>query len=134
MRSDTQSVTIAATPEEVVDFVADPVNLPKWAIGFAQKVRNENDSWIVTTPQGDVTVQIDADRDRGIVDYVMSPAPGVELTAHSRALPNEDGAEYVFTQFQAPGMPDEVYEGQIEALGQEFDVLKSLVEIECPTG
>lgn len=104
MRSDTQSVTIATTPEEVIDFVADPENLPKWATGFAQSIRRENDHWMVTTPQGDVTVQIETDPDRGIVDYVMSPAPGVTLTltAYSRVLPNEDGAEYVFTQFQAP--------------------------------
>lgn len=61
MRSDTQSVTIATTPEEVIDFVADPENLPKWATGFAQSIRRENDHWMVTTPQGDVTVQIETD-------------------------------------------------------------------------
>lgn len=134
MRSSTESVTIAATPEEVVTFVADPENLPKWAIGFARSIRRENDSWIVTTPQGDVTVQICTDSDQSIVDFVMSPAPGVTVTAYSRVLPNEEGAEYVFTQFQTAGMADEIFEGQIEALGHEFNVLKSLLEVQCPTG
>lgn len=132
MRTDTQSVTIAATPERVLDFVADPESLPKWAIGFAQSVRRTDEGqWIVTSPQGDVGIRVDVDRERGTVDYVMSPAPGVELTAFSRVLPNDSGAEFVFTQFQPAGMPDAVFEGQVQSLGHEFNVLRSLLEVAC---
>lgn len=135
MRTDTQTVMIAAPAEKVINFLADPENLPRWAIGFAQDIRRgDGGDWIVTTPHGELTVRIKADQDRGIVDYLMNPAPGVESTAYSRVMPNEQGAELVFTQFQAPGMPDEVAEGQIEALTHEFNVLKSLLEVQCPTG
>ncbi len=41
MRTSTQSITIKATPGNVFAFVADPENLPKWAIGFAKKIRQQ---------------------------------------------------------------------------------------------
>lgn len=128
MRVNTQSITVAAPPEKVLQFVADPANLPEWAVGFAQEIRHEDGQWIVTSPQGDVGLRVDVDRARGIVDYAMSPGPGVEVTAFSRVLPNEHGSEYVFTQFQPPATTDEDFDGQIEALGQELQVLQGLLE------
>jgi hypothetical protein len=44
MRADTQTITIQAPPDDVVSFVADGSNMPRWAIGFAKSV----------TPNGDV--------------------------------------------------------------------------------
>ena len=49
-----------------------------------------------------------------MIDYHLTPAPGVEAVAYSRLVPNGAGVEYVFTQFQAPGMPDEVFAGQVQ--------------------
>ncbi len=39
MRSDTRTVAIDARPEDVLAFVGDGANLPRWAIGFAKAVR-----------------------------------------------------------------------------------------------
>src|SRR5205823_4635688 len=39
-----------------------------------------------------------------------------------------DGAAYVFTQFQTPGMPDDVFTGQVHALREELLILKALLE------
>jgi uncharacterized protein YndB with AHSA1/START domain len=65
MRSDTQNVMIAATPEQVFAFVADGANLPRWAIGFAKSVRNAPSGWIVGTAQGgEVPTTIAADSAR----------------------------------------------------------------------
>ena len=36
MRSDTRTVTIGARPDDVLVFVGDGANLPRWAIGFAR--------------------------------------------------------------------------------------------------
>ena len=51
MRSDTQTVTIDADPKDVLAFVANPENLPRWAIGFAKSVRRDAGHWLVTTGQ-----------------------------------------------------------------------------------
>ncbi len=66
----------------------------------------------------------------------MRPAPGAEAVASSRVIPaGPDAAAYVFTQFQAPAMTDEVFEGQVRALRDELVVLKSLLaaRASCPT-
>ena len=56
------------------------------------------------------------------------------MAAFSRVLPNAAGAEYVFTQFQFDGMPPEVFEGQVRALTEELNVLRSLIaaSLACP--
>ena len=133
MRTSTQSIAIDAPAEEVFDFVADLEKLPKWAIGFAKAIRSENGRWLVTTGNGEeIAIRAVTNPQFGVVDYHMSPAPGVEFPAVSRVVPNGGGAEYVFTMFQLPGMPDEVFEQQIAELGRELVVLKANVESACP--
>lgn len=134
MRTSTQSVTIESAPEHVFEFVADPANLPKWAIGFCKQIRQEEDgTWIVTTGSGDeIAIRTASSPELGVVDSYMSPAPGVEVPAATRVVPNGVGAEYVFTMFQPPGMPDEVFEQQIAELGRELVVLKAHLESACP--
>ena len=132
MRSNTQSISIEAAPRKVLDLVADARNLPRWAVGFARSVRQEGERWIVATGTGELALRIRADERSGVVDFVMEPAPGVEAVAASRVVPRGPASEYVFTQFQAPGMPDEAFQKSVEALGHELRVLKALAEVECP--
>jgi len=132
MRADTKTIGIHAKPQQVVDFLADPMNLPRWAVGFAKGVRRDGDRWIVTTGSGEMGVRIVAERGLGVVDSFMSPAPGVEGLAASRVVPAGDGVEYVFTQFQAPDMPDNVFAKNVQAIAHKLTVLKALLEIECP--
>jgi hypothetical protein len=132
MRADTKTTAIHAKPKQVIDFLADPQNLPRWAVGFAKSVRREGDRWIVTTGSGEMGIRIVAEPNFGVVDFYMSPAPGVEGLAASRVIPTLDGVEYVFTQFQAPDMPDDVFTKSIQALVRELSVLKALLEVECP--
>ena len=132
MRSDTQSVTIAAAPEQVLTFVADGANLPRWAIGFAKSARPDGSGWIVGTAQGEVPTAIAADERTGTVDFRMEPAPGQVATAYARVVPNGEGAEFMFTQFQQPGVPDEVFGQLVAAVGHELVALKALLEVECP--
>jgi len=132
MKSNTQAVSIEATASRVFDLVADPENLPRWAVGFARSVRRDGDRWIVITGSGEVGLEIRGDRATGTVDFHLEPAPGVEALAASRIIPRGTKSEFVFTQFQPPGMPDESFRASVEALGHELRVLKALAEVECP--
>jgi hypothetical protein len=134
MRSDTQSIMIEAEPRQVHRFVADPANLPRWAVGFAQAVRQRDGRWMVQTAAGEMPVDVAADAVSGVVDFGMEPAPGVSATAYSRVVPAGDGAVYTFTQLQPDGMPDEVFDAQVRALGHELVALKAVLEVECPIG
>lgn len=132
--SDTRTITIAAPARQVFDFVTDGRNLPRWAIGFAREVRAAGENrWIVTTGQGTtVDVEIVSDPHAGTVDFHMLPAPGITALACARILPNGVGSEFLFTQFQTPGMEDEIFKAQVEAVRHELVALKALLEVSCP--
>ena len=132
MRADTQTVSIEAPAHEVVTFLGDPANLTRWAVGFAKAVHETPGGWMVQTGSGEMGVRIDADSHRGTVDFWMSPAPGVELLAPSRVVSRGSASEFVFTQFQTPGMSDEAFASSVDTLKHELIVLKALLEVECP--
>lgn len=134
MRSNTQQVTIDVDHRHVFAFLADPGNLPKWAVGFCRAIRRDEDRWIAQTSQGDVAIRYVTDPDLGIIDFHIFLGPETEVTAFSRVLPNGDGSEYVFTQFQPSGMPDAVFEAQVRALTEELVVLRALMHAQaaCP--
>jgi hypothetical protein len=132
VRSDTQTITIAVEPNAVIAFVGDGNNLPRWAIGFAKSVRPSGSGWLVTTGQGEVATTIDVGDSTGTVDFHMKPAQGTEATAYTRVVPNGEGSEFIFTQMQQPGVPDELFDQLVAAVGHELVALKALLEVECP--
>ena len=136
MHADTQTITLPVSSEEAFAFLAEPENLPRWAVGFARGIRREVDHWIVQTAQGEVPIRVVSDVVRGTIDFEMRMAPGQEAVAYSRVVPNGSGAEYVFTQFQLPGMADEVFAAQRAALAEELAILPILfrAQVACPVG
>lgn len=132
MRADTKSISIEAEPRRVFQFVADPAHLPRWAVGFAKAVRRDGERWCVTTGTGETWVRVRTDAATGVVDFVMTPAPGIEVVASSRVLARGAASEYVFTQMQPVGMPDEEFARSAAAVGHELTVLKALLEVDCP--
>ena len=127
-RSDTRTISIDASPEDLFTFVADPHNLPQWAVGFCRSIRlDDNDRWIATTPSGEIPISFECNAEVRTIDYRFAVAPGLEATAFSRIVPNASGCEYAFTQFQAQGMPDEVFEAQVQALVEELRVLQGVM-------
>jgi hypothetical protein len=128
MNAHTSTITIKAPPKAVVEFVANPENLPKWAVVFCRSLRREGSRWIVTTPEGDMAIRYESDAKTGVIDMYVTVSPGVESAAFTRVLANGEGAEYVFTFFQPPGLPDEDFRSQTEALKKELGVLQRLLE------
>lgn len=129
LRSDTRAVTIDAPPDAVFAFVADPANLPAWAVGFCHAIRSDTagDRWVVTTAHGEVPIRYVTDGRAGTIDFYLSVAAGSEVAAFSRVVPNGLGTDYIFTQFQSVGMPDEAFDTQVRALVEELQVLRGLM-------
>jgi hypothetical protein len=93
MRAHTTSIEIESRPATAFAFVADGGRLPVWAIGFAKAVEPDGDLWLVTLASGErVPLRIDSDVRTGVVDFVMFPAPDVEVPAHTRVVPHAGGA------------------------------------------
>lgn len=105
-QSRTFSVTIAAPADRVYAFASDPRHLPAWAPGLCTAVRPDGDGWIVTTPHGDLALHFAPRNDYGVLDHVVTVAPGVNVVVPMRVVANGDGAEVIFTLFRMPGMDD----------------------------
>jgi len=74
-------------------------------------------------------------RDRGLVDEAYQGARRIRHRQLADALREhrlEHATEYVFTQVQPPGMPDEAFARSVVAVVHELTVLKALLEIDCP--
>jgi hypothetical protein len=133
MRTHTTSVEIESAPEHTFAFVADGGKLPLWAIGFAKVVEPDGDRWLVTLASGErLALRVDSDAATGVVDYVMLPAPDIEVPAHTRVVPRAGGTLYMFSMHQTPDTPDDVFEAQVMELERELTVLKARLESACP--
>jgi len=68
MNIQTLTVTVSAPREVVFNFFADIENLPKWAVGYCERVTLQRGGWWALTAEGDQTVAIDINADSGVVD------------------------------------------------------------------
>ncbi len=133
MRTHTTSIEIGTSAANAFAFVADGSKLPLWAIGFAKAIERDGERWQVTLASGDrLPLRIDTDPATGVVDYVMLPAPDVEVPAHTRVMPHADGTLFAFSMHQTPDIPDDVFDAQVAELERELTVLKAHLETACP--
>jgi hypothetical protein len=126
-RSSTQSISIDAPPEVVLDLVADPAALPRWARAFARAARPAGgDQWLIDTGHGEARVRVLVSREHGTVDFLLD---GGKAIAYSRVVPNGEGAEYMFTRFFGDSMPDVEVAEQRAVVAVELQTVRALCEI-----
>jgi hypothetical protein len=124
--SHTRSISIAAAPSDVLAFLADPYNLPRWAPAFARSVSERDGQLIVDTGKGDRLISMSVSGEGGTVD-LLSPADP-RVGAFSRVLPNGDGSEFLFTLFFAPDADDSAVEAQMAVVDQELEAVRAFCE------
>jgi hypothetical protein len=121
MRNETVTTVLDAPREAVFDYLADIENLPAWANEFARELRHDADGYTVVNGLGAFCFEIRADRATGVVDMFAGPDREHMAVFPTRAVALPDGrTAYSFTMFQAPGMPDELFEAQYASLRREF--------------
>lgn len=128
MRSDTRTITIDAPRADVLAFLADGANLPRWAPNFATAVRRDGDDWIVENPGGELRVRLAVDRGLGTFDLHFTPADGRERSIFGRVLPNGGGSEFLFTLFHSDSRSDEDVARANAEVGEELRRLKAFCE------
>ncbi|MBC71850.1 MAG: hypothetical protein CMH47_06120 [Muricauda sp.] len=129
---DVQSININATPERVFDFVAEPTNLPKWALGFSEV---DETSALMETPNGKMKIGLIniINKEAGTIDSIMTMPDGSIGKAFSRVTENNDGKSAIYSfVLMAPPVPLAEIEGTLEMqkkqLAQELIHLKSILE------
>lgn len=125
----TLAVSIARPPHVVYDFVRDAANLPRWAPAFCRAARREGEGWVVETPDGEeMPIRFAARNEHGVLDHVVSPAPGVEVLNPMRVVANGGGSEVTFTLFQAPDATDEAFARDAGMVERDLRTLKRVLE------
>jgi len=121
MRSYTVTTVLPAPQREVFAYMSQIENLPEWATEFARELRRDEDGYTVVNNLGEFRFEIRADESTGVIDMLAGPSADDMAVFPTRATQLADGlTAYTFTMFQAPGMPDELFEGQCESLKREF--------------
>jgi Polyketide cyclase / dehydrase and lipid transport len=123
--SETRAISIAAEPDTVIDFLADPHNLPIWAPNFASSVRRDGDQWVVNEGPDEARIVVRVDRECGTVDLLA--ARDHRYGAFSRVIPNGDGSEYLFTLFFPNGTPEPDIARQMAIVEDELHTVQAWV-------
>jgi hypothetical protein len=127
MRHHTVTATFPARREEVFTYLADIANLPEWATQFARELKLVDGRHKVVNGLGEFFVEIHADAQSGVIDILAGPYEDALQLFPTRVVPLDGGGSaFTFTMFQAPGQPDEQFEGQYQSLLREFENLESL--------
>jgi hypothetical protein len=121
MRSATVTTVLSAPQPTVFEYISDIENLPEWATEFARELRREGDDYKVVNGLGEFFFAIRSDRASGVIDMFAGPTKDEMAVFPTRAVALPDGrTAYSFTMFQAPGMPNELFEAQHASLHREF--------------
>jgi len=129
VKSHTVTAVLDAPKQDVFAYLSEIHNLPKWATEFARELRFEDGKAKVVNGLGEFYFSIDADVETGVIDMYVGPSEHELMLFPTRVVPLPDGRSvYSFTMFQAPGMPDDLFESQHASLRREFENIRREVE------
>jgi Polyketide cyclase / dehydrase and lipid transport len=123
-RCETRSISIAAPPSTVLDFVGDPHTLPRWAPAFTRTVEPEGEHWRI---DGGRLIDVRVARERGTVDLLAADDP--RRGAFSRVIPNGDGSEYLFTLQFPDGTSEAAVARQMAEVESELRAVRDACQV-----
>jgi len=126
MRNRTVTTVISAPRDDVFEYLSNIDNLPDWATEFARELRWEGGEALIRNGLGEFVFRIAADPKTGVIDMFAGPTPDELALFPTRVvgLPAGDTA-FTFTMFQAPGMPDELFDFQHASLVRECENIRA---------
>lgn len=122
------STHIDRLAQEVYDYASNPSHLPEWAPGLGSSVEKVDGQWIVESPIGRVVVAFAARNEFGVLDHDVTLPSGETFYNPMRVIVDGAGCEVVFTLRRQPGMSDEDFERDADAVLADLVTLKRVVE------
>lgn len=113
---------------EVYTYAADPHNTPQWAAGLAGSIEQVDGQWVADSPMGRIIIKFAERNEYGVLDHDVTLPSGETVHNPMRVLPDGDGAEIVFTVRQRPGMTDDDFARDADAVQADLRTLKDLLE------
>ena len=122
MNSRTVTTVLPAAKSEVFAYLAEIENLPEWATDFARELVVVEGRHKVRNGLGEFFFEIQADESTGVIDMLAGPDLNELALFPTRVveLPG-GGSAFTFTMFQAPSMPDELFDSQYRSLVRELE-------------
>ena len=125
MNSQTVTAVLEAPKADVFAYLSNLDNLPAWATEFARELKYEDGKAKVVNGLGEFYFELAADEETGVIDMRAGAAEDELALFPTRVVPLPgDRCVFTFTMFQAPGMPDELFESQYQSLQREFENLR----------
>jgi hypothetical protein len=122
MQDRTVTAILEAPKDRVFGYLSQIDNLPRWATEFARELKYEDGKAKVVNGLGEFFFSIDADPETGVIDMYAGPTEDELSLFPTRVVELPGGrSAFTFTMFQAPGMPDDLFESQYQSLLREFD-------------
>ena len=128
LRSGTLTVSVACPADQLYRFASNPANFPKWVTSFVTSARHTEAGWRLQTTNGEIGITFAPENPYGVLDHVVTVAPGVEITNPLRVVPNGPGCEVMFTLFQRPEMTDIQFAADAGMVERDLQTLKRLLE------
>jgi hypothetical protein len=122
------SEQIARPPDQVYDYAADPANLPHWAPGLGSSVEKIDGQWFVETSQGRVGFAFVQRNEYGVLDHHVTLPSGEVVYIPLRVIADGSGSEVVFTVRRRPGMSDQDFKADADAMAADLSRLRQRLE------
>ena len=114
---------------DVYDYASDPANLPAWAPGLCTSIEPADGGvWVAQSPMGRIFVAYAPRNEFGVLDHDVTLESGETVHNPVRVIPAGDGSEIVFSLRRRPGMSDDEFERDAQAVHADLVALKRLVE------
>lgn len=122
------SISINKSAVDVYTFVSDPLNLPKWAAGLSGSIKKEGTDWIADSPMGKAKIKFAETNAFGVLDHDVTLPSGVTFYNPMRVVANDNGSEIIFTLFRTPGMSEQNFHADAQAVERDLKKLKEVLE------
>ena len=121
MRSETVTTVLEAPAETVFAYMRTSRTCPSGRPSLLRELVREGEDFKVRNGLGEFFFEIRADPATGVIDMFAGPSKREMAIFPTRVvgLPG-GGSAYSFTMFQAPDMPDELFDSQYASLQREF--------------
>ena len=122
------STHIDRPAQQVYDYASQPTNLPEWASGLSSSVERIDDQWVAESPMGRVVLVFAPRNEFGVLDHHVTLPSGETIYNPMRVTADGTGSEVVFTVRRQPGMSDEDFDRDADAVLTDLNNLKRVLE------
>lgn len=124
----TLTITIERPPDEVLAFIAEPSNLPRWARHVCSSIEPSGRAWVAWTPVGPVPLRFE--KRENALDLRFTYWPGQELSIPISVRPVRNGTatDVVMEFVKPPLMSQQEFPEDVALIERELPMLKALLE------